>query len=110
MAIAIRYRCSLCAFDVVAWSDGNPYYLDERGEKFYAYHPDEKLEWCIGNDVPNICLTCGTDVKVDSRDPSRICPSCTEQTLVELTALGGKQCPKCTNGMFVADADFQVIS
>lgn len=108
--MATSYRCSSCSSTIVAWSDGNPYYLDERGEKSYAYHPDEQHDLCIGNDVPNICLTCAAEVKVDSRFPSRTCPQCAELTLVELTELGGTQCPKCKNGMFVADTHFQLIS
>ncbi len=110
MALAARYRCSSCSFTVVAWSDGNPYYFDERGEKSYAYHPDEKHDLCIGNDVPNICLTCAVEVNVDSRFPSRTCPQCAKQTLVEVTELGGAQCPECKRGVFVADAQFQLIS
>lgn len=110
MAMATRFRCSLCSFEVVAWSDRNPYYLDERGEKSYAYHPDQKRDLCIGNDVPNICLTCAAEVKVDSRFPSRTCPQCAERTLVETTELGGAQCPKCKSGIFEADPNFQLIS
>jgi hypothetical protein len=39
MAEARRFACGSCSFSVTAWSDGNPYYLDETGEKQYAYHP-----------------------------------------------------------------------
>jgi hypothetical protein len=35
--------CGGCGFEVEAWSDGNPYYRDERGHKRYAYHPDHAL-------------------------------------------------------------------
>lgn len=110
MAIAACYRCSSCSFKIVAWSDGNPYYLDELGNKIYAYHPDEKHDLCIGNDVPNICSSCAAEVQIDSRFPSRTCPQCAALALVELTELGGRQCPKCKSGMFVADTHFQLIS
>ena len=110
MAMATHYCCSSCSFTIVAWSDGNPYYVDERGEKSYAYHPDVKHDLCIGNDVPNICLTCAGQVKVDSRFPSRTCPQCAKPTLVELTELDGTQCPKCKSGIFVTDAHSRFIS
>lgn len=110
MAIATRYRCSSCSFHIVAWSDGNPYYLDEGGQKSYAYHPDKKHDLCIGNDVPNICLNCAEEVNVDSRIPTRTCPECAERALVELTELGGTQCPQCKTGTFVGDIDHQHIS
>ena len=27
---------------IEAWSDGNPYYIDDAGDKQYAYHPDHE--------------------------------------------------------------------
>ena len=32
MAQGIRYVCPTCDNTVAAWSDGNPYYIDEDGE------------------------------------------------------------------------------
>jgi DNA-directed RNA polymerase subunit RPC12/RpoP len=110
MAMATRFLCSSCSLELVAWDDGNPYFLDERGEKIYAYHPDERRELCIGNDVPHLCLTCAAEVNVDSRFPSQACPQCAHRTLVKLMKLGGRKCPKCKSGIFVADPDFKVIS
>ena len=36
MAQAIRYVCGGCGHRTEAWSDGNPYYIDETGRKQYA--------------------------------------------------------------------------
>ncbi len=45
MAEGTRFICRTCRYSVESWSDGNPYLLDERGQKQYAYHPDhERLE------------------------------------------------------------------
>lgn len=110
MAMATRFCCSSCSLEIVAWSDGNPYYLNEYGEKKYAYHPDENLKLCIGNDVPHLCFTCVEEVKLDSRVASRSCPRCAERTLVELMKLAGRQCPKCKGGLLLVDQRFQLIS
>lgn len=40
MAEGIRYICDNCSRAIEAWSDGNPYYIDDSGNKKYAYHPD----------------------------------------------------------------------
>lgn len=42
MAMGARLVCSHCTRAVEAWSDGNPYYLDEQGNKHYAYHPNHE--------------------------------------------------------------------
>jgi len=48
MAEAVRYVCGKCGHAIEAWSDGNPYYIDDAGTKQYAYHPDhERLARCI---------------------------------------------------------------
>ncbi len=55
MAQGLRYVCGGCGHVIEAWSDGNPYFIDETGAKQYAHHPDhERLAWCIGNDSPHI--------------------------------------------------------
>jgi hypothetical protein len=74
MAAALRYVCEGCGRAIEAWSDGNPYYIDEAGTKQYAYHPDrERLDRCIGNDCPHLCLACGETLMVYSRS-SRSAP------------------------------------
>jgi len=54
MAEGIRYKCSDYGKTIEAWSDGNPYFIDGRGKKKYAYHPDrENLARCTGS-TPHI--------------------------------------------------------
>ena len=43
MAQGIRLVCENCGKSIEAWDDGNPYYLDRRGKKQYAWHPDPKF-------------------------------------------------------------------
>jgi DNA-directed RNA polymerase subunit RPC12/RpoP len=106
-----RFACTACGFDVVAWSDGNPYYRDERGRKRYAYHPDhENLARCVGNDVPHLCLACGKATKVDSARQRVRCRSCKADALVPTWELGGRTCPKCRRGELVVDETFRVLS
>lgn len=53
MAETVRFTCSELGKTIEAWSDGNPYHIDENGQKQYAYHPDhENLARRIGNDSP----------------------------------------------------------
>ena len=111
MAEAIRFVCNKCNHLVVAWSDGNPYYLDELGVKQYAYHPNyEALALCIGNDSPHHCLGCGDEFDVDSLAPVAECPSCGSSEFVSSFELGGCRCPYCKDGMFEKDTDFRCIS
>jgi hypothetical protein len=38
-------RSSGCGRKIDAWSDGNPFYIDETGKKQYAYHLDLQADW-----------------------------------------------------------------
>lgn len=111
MAMGLRFTCSHCDKAIEAWSDGNPYYLDERGKKRYAYHPNhELLELCIGNDLPHLCLTCGHRFKVDSRRPVTSCRKCRSSSISPDWELEGKGCPYCQKGRFRVDPDYWAIS
>ncbi len=107
-----RYiACSSCRFSLIAWSDGNPYYRDERGRKKYAYHPDhENLARCIGNDEPHLCTACGRQAKVDSLMPITHCRTCKAEALVPQWDLDGVACPKCRCGTLHVDPDRCAIS
>ena len=111
MAEGIRYVCGACHRASEAWSDGNPYYIDETGRKQYAYHPDhERLARCIGNDTPHLCLACGEEFNVDSRAPTAECPKCTSDDIADTFRLSGRRCPYCKAGVFTVDPDFHCIS
>lgn len=111
MAECIRYECKKCGNSVEAWSDGNPYFINEMGKKQYAYHPDhENLAKCAGNDVPYLCLYCGKNFKVDSRFPDSQCPKCSSDETAATDELENRQCPKCKNGTFEIDVGFYAIS
>lgn len=111
MAWAQRFVCSGCGHSIEAWSDGNPFYLDETGEKKYAYHPDhDELAKCIANDKPHLCLKCGEESKIDSRLDPLVCPQCSSKKVVDTFCLEGVKCPKCKAGRFVSDKDFHCIS
>ncbi len=111
MAEGIRYVCGNCRHAVEAWSDGNPYYIDEDGAKQYAYHPDhDRLDRCIGNDVPNLCLACGHEFVVDTLAPVETCPSCGAGDIAETFDLDGRRCPSCKAGRFKCDPGWHAIS
>ncbi len=87
------------------------FYMDEIGNKKYAYHPcHEELAKCIANDVPHLCLKCGTESKLDSRRESKLCPACGSEMVIATWKLDGVKCPKCAEGRFVIDNDFCCIS
>jgi DNA-directed RNA polymerase subunit RPC12/RpoP len=111
MAEAVRHVCATCHRAIEAWSDGNPYYINKAGSKRYAYHPDhERLARCVGNDSPHLCLGCGAEFMVDSRAPVTACPECGAGEIADTYRLGGRRCPYCKAGMFVADPEFHCIS
>ena len=111
MADAHRFVCSHCKRQVTAWTDGNPYYRDEHGKKRYAYHPDTvNRDRCIGNDVPHLCLACGSETTVDSERPRSRCRRCHARPLIPTVDLEGHVCPNCRTGRFVVDSDFEAIS
>lgn len=111
MAQAKRFVCGNCHRAIEAWSDGNPYYIDEAGRKRYAYHPDhDSLCRCIGNDLPHLCLGCGKEFKVDSRKLRVDCPKCGGKQLVCSFELEGQRCPYCSEGVFADDPEFFCIS
>jgi DNA-directed RNA polymerase subunit RPC12/RpoP len=110
MAEARRYVCQACGAQVEAWSDGNPYFIDERGEKKYAYHPYPEVEQCIGNDVPHLCLGCGASFMVDSLQSSSTCPECKSDETCATYELEGRRCPFCKLDTFREDPGGRAIS
>ena len=111
MAEARRFVCGSCHRAIVDWSDGNPYYIDKAGRKQYAYHPDhDRLEQCVGNDSPHLCLDCGKQSEVDSRAPIANCPKCGGNQFVPMYQLSGQRCPYCKVGVFAVDPNYRCIS
>lgn len=110
MAEGRTYRCDQCPNAVEAWSDGNPYYM-ENGRKCHAYHPNhEALARCIGNDSPYLCLACGESFKVDSNAPRTACLKCASAEIVPTWLLEGRSCPKCRTGHFRNDPHSWAVS
>ncbi|KUL01097.1 MAG: hypothetical protein XE11_2242 [Methanomicrobiales archaeon 53_19] len=111
VADAKRFVCGSCRRAIEAWSDGNPYYLDRDGQKHYAYHPNhERLDRCIGNDLPHLCLACDEKFNVDSLAPIKACPKCGSADIVRTYELDGQRCPYCKAGIFTVDPDYYCIS
>ncbi len=111
MAEGRTFICGHCRKSVQAWSDGNPYFIDEDGQKHHAYHPDhENLKKCIGNDLPHICLDCGHEFKSDSNSPATQCQQCTGHKLIPTFNLDGQTCPWCKQGVLEIDPTMWVIS
>ena len=102
MAEGVQITCTECDFTTEAWSDGNPYYLDEYGEKRYAYHPAPEADLCTAVDVPHICMKCAHQFNVDSAAPIQRCPECNFGRISSLWRLVGKTCPCCQSGEIVA--------
>ena len=119
MAQAFRFVCDKCDHAIVAWDDGNPYYIESvltkvggvKPKKKYAHHPNhELLERCIGNDAEHLCLSCKKEFMVDSEAPTTTCPKCNSSDIVDMMKLGGKSCPYCKEGVFGAEPGFFAIS
>jgi DNA-directed RNA polymerase subunit RPC12/RpoP len=111
MAICFEFECDSCGMRKGAWSDGNPYFINDLGQKAYAYHPNhDLLEKCIGNDVPHLCLGCGEEFDVDSRAPVNACPKCASTRICDSCELDGKPCPACQSGIMVKCEGHRFIS
>ncbi len=110
MAECMRFVCNACGHAIEAWDDGNPYYLDKRGRKHYAYHPDSKRSRCIGIDSPHICLSCGEKFDIDSENPVTTCISCNSTDITKTFTLGKRRCPYCKQGVLVKDRNFYCVS
>ncbi len=100
MAEGFTFQCDKCELEIVAWTDGNPYFRRPNGKKQYAYHPNIDFEKIEGNDVPHLCLECGKLFNVDSNKPSDKCPKCRSTKIVETVELKKKKCPNCHEGTF----------
>jgi len=110
MAMAVKYVCGNCHHAIETWDERNPYFIDENGEKQYAYHPDPERDRCIGIDSPHLCLKCGHEFMVDSRAPVVGCPKCKGKQIANTFRLAGRRCPFCKKGKFAIDPDFMCIS
>lgn len=103
--------CDQCSFEVMAWSDANPYYRDSRGRKQHAHHPDhEDLARCTGLDVPHLCTACGEETQIDAEVALPICLMCESDLLVAVWELDGHRCPTCKVGSFINDPSGGAVS
>ncbi len=102
MAIAHVYECQHCGRSIETWNEDSPYFLDEQGNKAYAYHPGIDRYMIIWNDSPHLCLPCGLEIMVDSRSPRKTCPKCTSPEITDTWELDRKPCPDCGDGSFTA--------
>lgn len=110
MAEGREYFCSRCRRKILAWDEGNPYYVDASGKKRYAYHPNPERELCTGNDSDYLCLECGRKFKADSELPDVKCPKCNSSSVTDTWQLEDKPCPYCCKGKFKADTDSFIVS
>ena len=111
MALCKLFVCSNCKREIQSWSDGNPYFLNANEEKEYAYHPDHvKLSKCIGNDTPQICLSCTTEFMSDSESPTIHCPQCQSKEIADMFQLENRICPYCNEGQFALDQNGTIVS
>ncbi len=134
MAAGYCFRCSNCDFEVTAWDDGNPYIVDDEGQRHFFYHPhgeaviEEVLArsaWTIGKSAAEVeselgkhtgnmpdalCRDCGAVSKVDENPELARCGECQGTNLDDAMELEGKPCPKCKKGTFRHDRENFCIS
>jgi DNA-directed RNA polymerase subunit RPC12/RpoP len=110
LAQAVKYNCTHCKHEIVAWDEGDPYFLDRKGAKVYAYHPNPDRDRCIGVDSPHLCLDCGSQFRVDSRAPIDACMNCGSKNIANIYVLENRRCPACRKGTFVRDPKYVLIS
>ena len=109
MAQSTIFECDSCDNLVVAWDDGDPYYIDWnrslQGEprsrcKVYAHHPEIPAQPIEGVDAPHLCLDCTHQFRVDSERPRATCTKCRSGSISDTCRLEGRTCPKCRIGSF----------
>ena len=113
MARGIPIVCDTCGEGVMAWDDGNPYYIDlskwipgkrPRSRcKVYVHHPHVPDWPIVGNDEPHLCLACAHSFNIDSERPRTTCTKCASNEIAPLQELADKQCPWCKGGILRAD-------
>jgi hypothetical protein len=109
MASGYIFACTHCAFTFEAWDDGNPYILDGDGVKQHVYHPDLRRDLAVGNDVPHLCLDCGTLTDIDSEKPRTTCRRCRSTRIIDCCNADASPCPKCKQGT-LQRSDDEMIS
>ena len=111
MADCRKFNCTCCSFTAEAWSDGNPYFIDEKGEKQYRFHPDhEGLARCSGNDASFICLECAHEFLMNSLSQVILCPACQSDSTFDSYNLDKEPCPSCKKGLLELDINFDAVS
>ncbi len=110
MAEGIQFICDDCGFEIWAWDEGNPYYVDrtrmlDRGLprskcKVHVFHPEVPPQPLDGNDVPHLCLECGHAFDVDTARNRTTCTKCRSPEILDCCRLSGRRCPECRRGSF----------
>jgi len=135
MALGSTFVCTHCKLSIMAWDEGNPYFLSDAGKKQFFYHPsgeyqlqeyiqqsegrnlegielEKFLKKRTGNMSNMICLDCGREFRRDLNRQKALCPSrkCKSKNISHIWELNGKQCPRCKQGVFKEDESQQIIS
>jgi DNA-directed RNA polymerase subunit RPC12/RpoP len=116
----VRFYCDHCAYTVQVWDGDHPYLLDWRGKRWY-YAPTQPAWQVIleieyterrflsdwecqrllrkqGSASEQVCLTCGRITWIDPTRDKIECWWC-GGIVMQGTALEGKRCPKCQQGV-----------
>jgi predicted RNA-binding Zn-ribbon protein involved in translation (DUF1610 family) len=100
MAQLLNFSCDNCARSFEAWDDGNPFFLNSKGQKIYAYHPNKLRDRCTGNDPTEICMNCGFVLNPAKNSQTQVCPDCKGVIFRDILSLDGVVCPFCKDGVF----------
>jgi len=123
MAMSLIYICDKCGLSLEAWDDGNPYIEYPGGKRHYFYHPNgeailekvttdilghsptsEELEAICdqyaGNAPDHLCRDCGETSRIDPDKDKLVCQHCGSDKVVDLQALDGKKCIKCSGHFY----------
>lgn len=104
-----------------AWDYGNPYIIDQSGERQHCLHPAagdiikdvraviaiadpdvlHKDAGRMGNESDLLCLDCGHSTRLDPDVDTLTCAKCGGAKLRDHMELDGAACPKCRKGTLV---------
>lgn len=118
------YTCNKCGLELNDHISDRFYAINDEGKRIMCHHPLERKRAyeILGKDIseeefkartgamhPYICLDCAKEFQMDKMRDLHQCPFCFSKHYEMVPYMGGKNCPKCKEGIIIKAATGYIV-
>ncbi len=113
------YSCNKCGLELNDHIADRFYAVNDEGKRIMCFHPSERSRAysILGKNIteaefkertgvmlPYVCLDCAKEFQMDKERDQLQCPFCFSKQYEMVPYMGGKNCPKCKDGIIIKAA------